>query len=246
MNRDAPQRSVQQSPTPKQSPERRGWLVLGIMHSRGWLRPRRIGCLLVVLVTLVVAAMWLVGWALDGITAVFSNRPPVVAGGPFDTVAPARRVSSGSAIIERIVQRGRIIVAIQESPGLAQRSSSSGGYTGFDIALLEVIARDLGVDPARTSFKPLPASSREAALRRGEADLILGGYEITAAGPDVNAAGPYLVRSSAEYGIGLAPGDRVLHDRITAVLRHAIEDGTWARLYAQYFGAPAPSPPMPR
>jgi ABC-type amino acid transport substrate-binding protein len=30
------------------------------------------------------------------------------------------------------------------------------------------------------------------------------------------------------------------------VLRHAINDGTWARLYAQYFGSPVPTPPTLR
>ncbi|HET9117798.1 MAG TPA: transporter substrate-binding domain-containing protein, partial [Pseudonocardiaceae bacterium] len=235
---------------------------------------------------------------------------------------------------DRVTQRGKLIVAIQEVPGLAQRSSGSSTYTGFEIALLDLIAHDLGVDPARTNFKPLPASVREAALDRGEADLLLGGYEIPATQSSiVSTAGPYLVRplqvavpvsspvsdlrslgqrevcapagSSAatalaargvtlqtratlascadllggrigavagdqaamtallsrtprtlrmlseplgttEYGVGLPPGDLVLHDRITAVLRRAIEDGTWARLYAEYLGSPVPSPPALR
>jgi polar amino acid transport system substrate-binding protein len=299
------------------------------MHRHGWLRPKRVGCLLVVLV---IAAMWLAGRAVDGFNAVFA--PPVVAGSPLGTVAPARPAGSGSPTIDRITERGRLIVAIQDMPGLAQRSSDSGGYTGFDVALVELIARDLEVDPARTSFKPLPASVRQAAVGRGEADLAVGGYQIRDVQPtDRTAAGPYLVRalqlavpatsgatglnslgrgqvcasdgSSAaaalvgrgwtvqtratladcpdllggrveaiagdqdalaavvsqkpralrvlaeplgtiEYGIGLPPGDPVLHDRITAVLRHAIDDGTWARLYAHYLGSPVPNPPVPR
>jgi ABC-type amino acid transport substrate-binding protein len=51
---------------------------------------------------------------------------------------------------------------------------------------------------------------------------------------------------TTEYGVGLPPRDPVLHDRITAVLRRAIENGTWARLYAEYLGTPVPSPPTPR
>lgn len=295
------------------------------MRRHGWLRPKRVGCLLVVLV---IAAMWLVGRAEDGFNALFG--PPVVAGNPLGAVAPPRAASSGSPTIDRITQRGRLIVAIEEMPGLAQRSPSSGSYTGFDVALVELIAHDLGVDPARTSFKPLPPSVREAALVRGEADLALGGYQMT---PGVDAAGPYLIRAlqlavpvaspvhglnslgngqvcapegssasaalaeraisvqtrttladcaallggrveaiaadqasiaavlsqapgtlrvlseplgTTEYGIGLPPGDAVLHDRIAAVLRHTIADGTWARLYAQYLGTPVPIPPGPR
>jgi glutamate transport system substrate-binding protein len=50
---------------------------------------------------------------------------------------------------------------------------------------------------------------------------------------------------TTEYGIGLPLSDPLLHQRITAVLRHAIGDGTWARLYAEYLGTPVPIPPVP-
>ena len=43
------------------------------------------------------------------------------------------------------------------------------------IALLDLVARELGVDPVGTSFKPLPTGSREAALERGEVNLVAGG-----------------------------------------------------------------------
>lgn len=194
---------------------------------------------------LVIAAIWLVGRVVDEVNSLFS--PPPVAGNPFSPVTPARPASSGSPTIDRIIQRNKLVVAIQEAPRLAQRSSDPGGYTGFDIALLELIARDLAVDPARTSVKPLPPGAREGALERSDVDLALGGYEITAAPrATTGIAGPYLVLGRTEYGIGLPPGDPVLRDRITAVLRRAIDDGTWARLYAQYLGSPVPSPPVVR
>lgn len=305
--------------------------MLRIIRRHRWLRSRRIGCLLAVLV---IAALWMLGQVVNGVTALFSDHPAPVAGSPFNPVAPAQRAGSGSPTIDRIARRGKLIVAIHESPGLVRRSPGVGGYTGFDIALLDLIARNVGVDPARTTFKPLPSGTREAALNRGEADLALGGYEITPQRrAEVGMAGPYLVRSlrlavpaassvtglgslgpgeictpaespaatvladrglkpqtrptlaacadllrgpvramvgdqtalegvlsqrpgtlrvvgepvgSTEYGIGLPPGDPVLHDRITAVLRLAIEDGTWARLYAQYLGTPVPSSPALR
>lgn len=217
------------------------------MRRRGWLRPRRIGYLLVLLLIVVIVALWVLGRAVDGATDLFRDHPVPVAGNPFDTVAPASPASSGSPTIDRITRRGKLIVAIQEAPGLAQRSPSSGGYTGFDIAMLDLVTHDLGVDPTRTSFKPLAGGSREAALGRGEADLALGGYEITAArSAEVGIAGPYLVLGSTEYGIALPPGDLVLRERVTAVLRRAIDDGTWARRYAQYLGTPVPDPPVLR
>jgi ABC-type amino acid transport substrate-binding protein len=217
------------------------------MRRRGLLGLRRIGCLLILFLIVVMATSWVLSRAVDGVTDQFREHPAPVAGSPFDTVAPARPASSGSPTIDRITQRGKLIVAIQDKPGLAQRSPGSGVYTGFDIAMLDLIAHDLGVDPARTSFKPLTGGSREAALGRGEADLALGGYEITAArSADVGVAGPYLVLGGTEYGIGLPPGDPVLRERVTAVLRRAIDDGTWARRYAEYLGAPVPNPPVLR
>lgn len=234
-----------QTPAAEPSPRTWSWSVLGIMRRRGRVRPARIGCLLVVLV---IAALWVLGRAVDGVTALFSDHPAPVAGSPFDTLAPAHPASSGSATIDRIAQRGKLIVAIQQVPGLAQRSPDSSGYTGFDIALLDLIASDLGVDPARTSFKALTANSSEAALGRGEADLALGGFEITPQhSAKVGIAGPYLVRmGTTEYGVGLPPGDPVLRERITAVLRRAIDDGTWGRLYAEYLGTPVSNPPVLR
>lgn len=237
--------STPRSPAPGRSIGSWVWSVVRLLRSRGWLGPRRIGCLLVVLV---IATVWLGSQVLSGINSWFSNRPPAVAGSPFDTVAPSHPASSGSETIERILRRGRLIVAIRESPGLLQRSSDSGGYTGFEVALLDVIARDLGVDPARTSYKPLPAGGRLGALRRGEVDLTLGPQDDSAVqDPDeVGVAGPYLIRGNTEYVIGLPPGDAVLRDRITASLRHAIDDGTWASLYRQYLGDSPPAPPAPR
>ncbi|MDQ2791558.1 MAG: transporter substrate-binding domain-containing protein [Actinomycetota bacterium] len=221
--------------------------ILYVMRRRGWLRPRRIGCLLVLLVIVVIAALWVLGRAVNGATELFHDHPVPVAGSPFDTVVPARPASSGSPTIDRIDRRGKLIVAISEAPRLAQRSPGSGEYTGFDIAMLDLITHDLGVDPARTSFKPLAGGSREAALGRGEADLALGGYEITAArSAKVGIAGPYLVMGSTEYGIGLPPGDPVLRERVTAVLRRAMDDGTWARRYTEYLGTPVPNPPVLR
>jgi ABC-type amino acid transport substrate-binding protein len=202
-----------------------------------------------------IAMLWLLGRAVNQATALFHAQPAPVAGSPFDTIVPARPASSGSPVIDRITQRHKLIVGIQEKPGLAQRTTGPRQYAGFDIALLDLIARDLGVDPTSTSFKPIAVSSREAALRRGEADLVLGGYEITPKRrSEVGIAGPYLVSPlrvvgdpmGTEYGIGLPPGDEVLRGRITAVLQNAIDDGTWARLYTEYLGAPAPNPPVPR
>jgi ABC-type amino acid transport substrate-binding protein len=211
---------------------------------------RRLGCGVLVLIVVAVAALALLDRAADGVVALFVDQPDAVAGSPFDTVAPSAPAGSGSEVVDRIVARDRLIVAVQEVPGLVQRDPATGEYTGFDIALLDLVARELGVDPERTSFKPLPAGIREGALERGEVDLVAGGYEITdQRRAEVAFAGPYLIGpDSTRYGFGLPAGDDVLRDRVQAALRAAVDnstvdDSTWARLYAEHLGTPVPDPP---
>ncbi|MFN2495203.1 MAG: transporter substrate-binding domain-containing protein [Pseudonocardiaceae bacterium] len=330
------QRRWPEPPGSKAPPGARSWTVLRRLHAGGWLRPRRIGCLLLVFAALLIAPLWALGSCIQGTAAVFRNEPDPVSGSPFDTVIPTRPPSSGSPTIDRITQRGKPIVALQQVPGLADRSPGPRGYAGFDFALLDLIARDLGVDPAEVSVKPIPAATIGIGmLKRGEADFALGGFEITAQRrAEVGIAGPYLVRplrlavpadspvrsldslgdgavcapadspaatmlavrlghrlitraslaacasllgraveaiagdqaalyalpalatgelqlvgeplGTTEYGIGLPPGDDVLRERVTAVLRTAVNDGTWARLYAEHLGTPVPTPPAIR
>lgn len=322
-------------PGQKALPGTRAWSMLRTLRARGWLRPRRLGCLFLVLLLLLFLVLWLLGSAVNGISEAFRNDPPPVAGSPFDTVAPSRPPTSAPPGAD-LITHGRLIVAVQEVPGLAERASGSSSYTGFDIALLDLIARNLGVDPARTSFKPVPASIGAGMLARREADLALGGFEITPGqDSDIGIVGPYLVSpvrlaapsnspatslgslgdgtvcaprdspaaaaladrlgdrlktrsgigacadllgggsvqaiagdqialnalpgmksgtlhvlggslGTTEYGIGVAPGDRMLRDRVSAALRKAVDDGTWARLYAQYLGTPVPPAPTIR
>ena len=232
-------------PGSRPPPGTRAWQVYRELRRRGVLTVRRLGCAVLVLVLMAMAVLALLGRAADGVAALFVDEPDAVAGSPFDTVAPSTPAGSGSEVVDRIVARDRLIVAVQEVPGLVERDPATGDYTGFEIALLDLVARGLGVDPERTSFKPLPTGSREAALERGEVDLVAGGYEITDQRRDeVAFAGPYLVSpDSTRYGFGLPPRDDVLRNRLQAVLRAAVDDGSWARLYAEHLGTPVPDPP---
>lgn len=305
------------------------WLAVRRLRRRGVLTVWRLGCALLVLVFVVVGGLVLLDRALDGVSAMFGDEPEPVPGGPFDTVVPRPPASSGSQIIDRITRRGKIIVAVHEVPRLAEPARGAG-WTGFDIALLGLVARDLRVEFSNTDFVPIDSSSREAALMRGEVDLVLGGYAITeerrsvvtfagpylrspqrlavpagsareldplrdgtvcavedsptalslaprlgerlvtrgsldtcgallgnridalagdelllagvlAEDPRLRLAGPPLGETS--YGIGLAAGDSVLAHRVRDVLRNAVEDGTWARLYVEHLGRPVPAPP---
>ncbi|HET9255408.1 MAG TPA: hypothetical protein VFO16_09430 [Pseudonocardiaceae bacterium] len=224
--------------------------------------------MLVVLVVLMYSTTWLAGWAFGGIASLlgYQSQPAPITGSPIPAGTPAGLVGSGasapsgpaarsdsptigSIFNHTMNHQGQLRVAIHESPGLAQLASSGSlRYTGFDIALLEVIAHGLGANPVLTTFKPSPdASSGETLLGTGDADLMIGDYKITALQKlDVSVAGPYLVRSGIEYGIGLPARDPVFQERITEILRQAIKDGTWDRLYRQYFHDTPPAPPEPR
>lgn len=323
-----------QHPWPDPPPGSKGprstrvWTVLRALHAGGWLRPRRIGCLFVVLVLLVFAALWAVGSAVNGVTAMF--RPDPVPGGPFDTVTPSP-TSTGPPGPD-LGLSGKLIVAVQIVPGLAEPTTSPGRYTGFGVALVELIAGELGEDHGATNYKPAPTTSAAVGMfSRGEANLALGEF---ASAPQQGIVVPYLESplrlavpssspvtgldslgqgkvcaprnspaeaalagrlgdrlttranlgacenllgtsvaaivgddlalrrlpamtsgalrvvgeplGSTEYGIAVQPGDDALRDRVNDVLRTAIGDGTWARLYTESFDEPAPDPPAIR
>lgn len=167
--------------------------MLRRLHSGGWLRPRRIGCLLLVLLVLLFGALWMIGAAVNQVTAAFGPEP--IRDNPIQPVGPPPApASSGSPTIDRVKQ-DRLYVAIQEIPQLAARTPGSpNNYAGFDVAVTERIAAELGADPADTVFKPIPPSRRDAAVNGPDADIAIGGYEITPqrrTGLDV--VGPYLV-----------------------------------------------------
>ncbi|MGQ0777059.1 MAG: transporter substrate-binding domain-containing protein [Pseudonocardiales bacterium] len=330
-------------PGPKGPRGTRAWTALRALHAGGWLRPRRIGCLLVVLAILLYAALWSLSSAVNGVTAMF--RPDPVPGSPFDTVTPTSPTSTGPPGPD-LVLGGKLIVAVQNVPGLAEPTATPGGYTGFGIALVELIASELGEDHGATNYKS--ASTTSAAIgmfARGEANLALGEFAITPQpitpqpitpqqSPELGIVVPYLESplrlavpsnspvngldslgqgkvcaprdspaeaalesrlgdrlttranlgacdnllgvsvtaiigddlalrrlpamtsgqlrvvgeplGTTEYGIAVQPDDHALRDRVIYVLRTAIADGTWARLYTESFNKPAPDPPTIR
>lgn len=178
-------------PGPKPSPGTRAWAVLRRLRAGGWLRPRRIGCLLVVLVILLITALWVLGSAVNGITAMFRNDPDPVAGSPFDTVTPTSPPSSGPSA--DLINGGKLIVAVPPGFGSGERSSGLGNYAAFDLAVLELVAHDLGANSVSTD-KRVPTNIRTYMLTgpTKQADLAL--FEITPQlRTEVDIVGPYLV-----------------------------------------------------
>ncbi len=208
-------------------------------------RLRRAGCALVMFVVAFGALAGTVAIVLGG-----AQEDASSAGSVFDREKPRVAPGSGSATIDLITRRGRLVVAVQELPGLASRDPATRDWTGFDVEIARLIAADLGVNPTRTVFKPIAGRSREAALVDGDVDLLLGYPSADAGRAQVGFAGPYLSSPQpsgrTDYGIGLRPGDEVLRARVSDVLRRAVADGSWARLYAEHLGTPVPHPPTVR
>lgn len=203
----------------------------------------RAGCALMVFMVAFVALVGTVAVVLGG-----EQEDASGAGSAFDREKPRTAPSSGSATIDLITRRGRLVVAVRELPGLASRDPATREWAGFEVEIARLIAADLGVDPARTVFKPIAGRSREAALVDGDVDLVFGYPSAEARRAQLGFAGPYLSSPQplgrTDYGIGLRPGDEVLRARVGAVLRRAVADGTWGRLYAEYLGTPVPQPPV--
>ncbi|MGH4024936.1 MAG: transporter substrate-binding domain-containing protein [Pseudonocardiaceae bacterium] len=176
-------------PASKASPGTRAWTVLRRLRDSGWLRPRRIGCLLVLLLILFMITLWVVGSAVNGIAAVFRNDPDPIRGGPFPTATPTS-TPSGPPVPD-LINDSKLIVAVPEGFGPGGSAPGSGDYAGFDLALLDLIAHDLGAASVNTG-KQTPVTTRVGMLTRGEADL--GLFEITPQRrTEVDLVGPYLV-----------------------------------------------------
>lgn len=76
-------------------------------------------------------------------------------------------------------------------PGHAERCAD-GGVRGFDIAIGEIIAADLGFPPDKVTWIDLAAPERLAAILEGRVDLVVGSMAITAERKQrIAFAGPY-------------------------------------------------------
>lgn len=163
--------------------------MLRRLREGGWLRPRRIGCLLVLLLILLIIVLWMVNSAISGVTAVIRNDPDPVQGGPFPTATPSD--APGRTPSTDLINDGKLRVAVPEGFGPAKREPGAGNDAGFDLALLQLVADNLGAASVDTG-KQAPVKTRVGMLTRGEADLAL--FEITPQlQREVDIVGPYLV-----------------------------------------------------
>jgi glutamate transport system substrate-binding protein len=79
-----------------------------------------------------------------------------------------------------------------DQPGLALKEGAS--YTGFDVEVAKYVAKELGYDESKITFKESPSAQRETLLANGQVKLIVATYSITDERKQkVSFAGPYFV-----------------------------------------------------
>ncbi|WP_326950676.1 transporter substrate-binding domain-containing protein [Amycolatopsis sp. NBC_01307] len=104
----------------------------------------------------------------------------------------------------------RIVIGIVSGrPGHTERCAD-GSLRGFDVAVGEIIAADLGYPPGRISWTELPVAARVSALQQHQVDFVAGSMAIsTERKRHIAFAGPYEI--SAQTLLVLA-GDTAIND----------------------------------
>jgi glutamate transport system substrate-binding protein len=79
-----------------------------------------------------------------------------------------------------------------DQPGLGLKEGAN--YTGFDVEVAKYVAKELGYDAAKVTFKEAPSAQRETLLTNGQVKLVVGTYSITDERKQkVSFAGPYFI-----------------------------------------------------
>lgn len=135
------------------------------------------------------------------------------------SLRPARGEVDLEETIPRIMDRGRIIVGVDQSQNLlSYRDGVSGELRGFEVDLAREISRDIFGDPDRVDFRFVESSSRVEALEDHEVDMIIRTMTVTRSRQqDVAFSSPYLTsdsrllvsRNSGIEGVEELPGRTV-------------------------------------
>lgn len=134
------------------------------------------------------------------------SRPANPPNGAVPEPSPAPATGPVEDRLPDIVDRGRIIIGVDQSLNLLGfRDSTTGELAGFEVALAQEIARDIFGDPDAVEFRYVDSTERIDALRTGRVDAIVRTMSVT---PDREAAvdfsAPYL---TARAGILVPASD---------------------------------------
>lgn len=121
--------------------------------------------------------------------------------------------------IPHIMERGRIIVGVDQSQNLLSfRDSVTGELEGFEVDLAREIARDIFGDPELVDFRFVESANRASALANHEVDIIIRTMTVTGSRQqEVAFSSPYLttdsrllvMSNSAITGVAQLPGRTV-------------------------------------
>ncbi|QGU05606.1 glutamate ABC transporter substrate-binding protein [Corynebacterium comes] len=114
------------------------------------------------------------------------------------SLQPVRGEVKLEETMPRIMERGRIIVGVDQSQNLlSYRDGVTGELQGFEVDLAREIARDIFGDPSLVDFRFVESSSRIEALDDHEVDMIIRTMTVTRSRQqEVAFSSPYLTTDS--------------------------------------------------
>jgi glutamate transport system substrate-binding protein len=109
------------------------------------------------------------------------------------TVVDAPKFAGGSTM-EELNKAQKIKIGIKiDQPGIGFKKPD-GSYDGFDVAMAQYIAGQLGIEADKIEFVETVSKNREPFLQNGTVDLVLASYSINdERRAIVGQAGPYFV-----------------------------------------------------
>ncbi|MEV7099735.1 transporter substrate-binding domain-containing protein [Amycolatopsis sp. NPDC051045] len=127
---------------------------------------------------------------VPAVNAVFACTNPAPRPSPAATDADTTAAITQAR--ETLTAGGRLTIGILPGrPGHTERCPD-GRWRGFDVAIGEIIASDLGFTPERITWAPLAAVDRLTAVQNRRVDFVAGSMAITATRKQqVSFAGPY-------------------------------------------------------
>ncbi|MFI5842270.1 glutamate ABC transporter substrate-binding protein [Catenuloplanes sp. NPDC051500] len=72
---------------------------------------------------------------------------------------------------------GKLVIGVKsDQPGLGLQTGTT--YEGFDIEVGKIVAKGLGLDPAKVEWKTTVSANREPFIEQGQVDLVIATYTI--------------------------------------------------------------------
>jgi glutamate transport system substrate-binding protein len=98
------------------------------------------------------------------------------------------------SLADRVASEKKLVVGIKyDQPGLGLKEAD-GSYSGFDVEMAKIVARELGVPEDGITFKETISANRESFIEQGQVDIVVATYSITDERKEkVAFAGPYFV-----------------------------------------------------